>query len=34
MQRLIAHYIAQFRLARINNTFFGALREILRPSPF
>lgn len=34
MKRLIRHYIAQYRLARINNTFIGALRELMRPVPF
>ena len=34
MKRLIRHYIAQYRLARINNTFFGALCEMMRPVPF
>lgn len=34
MKRLIRHYIAQYRIARINNSFIGALRELLRPVPF
>lgn len=34
MQHWIRHYIGAWRLARINHTRLGALRELLRPVPF
>lgn len=34
MKHLIRHYIGAWRLARINNTRIGALRELLRTAPF
>jgi hypothetical protein len=34
MHRLILHVYAQFRIARINNTFLGAVRDMLRKPSF
>jgi hypothetical protein len=34
MKRLISHYVALYRMARVNNTFWQALCDVFRPAPF
>jgi len=32
--RRVRHYLALYRMARLTNSPIGALRELLRPTPF